>query len=271
MSALTAPLREAPLDAVAWAEAYIGTATSMIGSAKLSLPDDPDERLALEYKLLLAVDDGTVDVDTLILQGFGTSRYDDTVRTFNEEFFRPFAREVGYRLSDLASDVQGDARVPVDRLLVVFNAGGTVSIDERDQRGAQVTTSHTNVTGNMNSNVAVGGSTISDSPITASWPSDLAHALRTLADAEPGLEPERRAAVQAAAETLAAAVEQPAGTAATASAATLVGAAETIAKASPTMRERLGRVAEGAVSRLAASGVVKAIQFAIEHAGHFTP
>lgn len=270
MSALTRPLLAAPVDAVAWAEEYIGTATSMIGSGKFSLPDDPAERLALEYKLLLAVDDGTVDVDTLMLQGFGTTRYDDTVRTFNEEFFRPFAREVGYRLSDLAVDVQGESQVPVGRLLVVFNTGGTVNIDERDQRGAHVTTSHTNVTGNTNSNVAVGGSSISSSPITVLGPSDLARELRALTDVEPGMEPERRAAVRAAAETLAAEAEQPAGTATGASAATLVGAAETIAKASPTLRERLNRVAEGAASRLAASAVVKAINFAIEHAGDFT-
>ena len=261
MAALTAPLRGAPVDAVAWAAAYLATARSMIGSAKLSLPDDLEERLALEYKLLVAVSDGAVDVHTLILKGFGATRNDSIVQTFNEQFFRPFAREVGYRLDDLAQDLGDDSRVPVERLLVVLNAGGTVNIDERDQRGATVSTSHTTVSGNTNSNVAVGGSSIVGSPISVSTSTELARALRELPGADAGLTGPTRVTVREAAEVLAAAAER--SEAVPADRVALARAAVTVAEASPSMAERLKQIAVGAAGNLAASAVIAAIKFAL--------
>lgn|GEM_PF-4893649 len=91
------------------------------------LPCDDDERLALLYQFLEAVNDrehSKIDETIFANEVLGGTTPDDEYRRLSEHFVRPFARDVAYRLQDILDKIEYRDSVPFG-ILRVF--GGTTS------------------------------------------------------------------------------------------------------------------------------------------------
>ena len=156
---VTEPLRSnRAVDAEKWYTDALSSMTSMVGSGYYELPFDNDDRTALLYQFFLLLDNNKVNLKQFCLAVYGTSDYQDAVHHFNQELVLKFTREVSYRLDEILADLGNRQDVPRDAMFVFHHHGHTMNF-------------HGNIQG---SNVAAGGSSISDSTATYTNNAELA-------------------------------------------------------------------------------------------------
>ena len=73
-----------------WWVYALSSRSSMIGSGKLILPDDEDERLALFYQLCVRIISGEINLTNMSMTFFAETNYNQMVSKFNTTFFVPF-------------------------------------------------------------------------------------------------------------------------------------------------------------------------------------
>jgi hypothetical protein len=105
---------------VKWLDDFERTGGSFVGSKHFVLPPDDEDRLALVYQFMLAVNSNNIELEGLMLDAFGTTNFDQMIYVFNEQFFSKFVRDLGYRLQPLIASLRTEHSVPPERLLV-FN------------------------------------------------------------------------------------------------------------------------------------------------------
>jgi hypothetical protein len=150
MRVITEPLRSnSEVDAEEWYQEILDSQTGGAGSGTYKLPYDDDKRTALLYQFFLFMYDEEkgFSLPHLNIVLFGKSKYQDMISVFNQEIVQKFTREVSYRLEEILEDI-GDEQVVTTEAMMVFH--------HHDYS--------MKITGNIEgSNLALGGSTISDS------------------------------------------------------------------------------------------------------------
>ena len=140
------------------------TIGSMIGSGRFTLPLDDEDRTALLYQFLLAIDKNEIKVDRFCMHFFGKTNYQEMVVVFNQEIVEKFTREIGYRLKEIEEDVAGKETIQL-KDLIVFN------------HYDQSTIVHGTVTGG---NVNIGSGSITARDVTINSVDDLVKAFNAL-------------------------------------------------------------------------------------------
>lgn len=77
-----------------WYEQQQRSVGGMVGSGRLSWPDKPEERLALQVELIRRLGSKTIDIvhfTTMFM--YVRNDFDDNVAEFIQQVFRPFARD----------------------------------------------------------------------------------------------------------------------------------------------------------------------------------
>lgn len=243
MQVVTEPLRQnRNVDGEKWWLDAIASVRGMVGSGHYSLPIDDDDRTALLYQAFLALENGRVDFAQFCMSVYGTTHYQESVNTFNRELVAKFVREVGYRLEEIEKDL-GDATEVMREAMQVFHYHDHSM----------------NVQGGIHgSNIAVGSSTVTNSTATVETSADLAASLKALKPLLHEVAEGHRIAVEAAIERL---IESAEGK--SVPPAELEAAAETVAKATPSFRERLLGLAGKLGTSLTGSAIFQAIKSAV--------
>lgn len=240
---VTEPLRSnRAVDAEKWYTDALSSMTSMVGSGYYELPFDNDDRTALLYQFFLLLDNNKVNLKQFCLAVYGTSDYQDAVHHFNQELVLKFTREVSYRLDEILADLGNRQDVPRDAMFVFHHHGHTMNF-------------HGNIQG---SNVAAGGSSISDSTATYTNNAELADALKTLKPLIHEVVENQREAVEASIGLLVkAATDQ------TVTTPDIQKAAETVAASSPVLKKRLTDIAQKVGLSLLGSSIFQGIKMAL--------
>ena len=243
MKLVTEPLRSnCNIDAEKWYNNAMNSVRSMVGSGHYELPYDDNERTALLYQFFLLLLNNKVDFTGFCLGQYGTTGYQDSVHYFNQELILKFTREVSYRLDEIRDDLGDQQNVPREAMIVFHQHGHTMNF-------------HGNIQG---SNVAGGGSSISQSSAAYTNNSDLANALKALKPLIHEVGQKQQDAVTAALEVLVeATMDQNVDNNA------IRTAAETIVAKSPTLKERLIGITQKVGSDLLNSSVVQGVKMAL--------
>jgi len=165
MMVVTAPLKSNQnVDAKEWLEEAMGSVTGMLGSGSFSLPYDDDDRTALLYQFFLIAEKDDFDLSKFCVVIYGTRKYQDMARVFNQELVSKFTREVSYRLEEITQDFGNEQEIPKEAMLVFHHHDHSMNI-------------HGNIEG---SNIASGQSSVSDSSATHATTSNPAEVLEAL-------------------------------------------------------------------------------------------
>jgi hypothetical protein len=247
MRVVTDPLRKNKnVDAEKWHADTLGTVRGMLGSGHFALPPDDDDRTALLYQFFLNIEAGKADVRTFCIRVYGETKYQGMVQIFNDEFVLKFAREVTYRLDDVMKDV-GNAEVIASEQMTVFHYH-----DHSTHNNAM--NFHGPVQG---SNVAGPGASIADSTAAYNTNADLAEALKALRPLISDVVEGQKDAVEKALAVLVEATHKDVPV------AQVAQATETVAKASPTLGERLRDISGKIGLSLVASALVQGIKMGL--------
>ena len=113
-----------------WYLSRMATVGSMAGSGSLSLPTDPEKRMALIYELLRRIRRKEFDVVNFSLNFFAlnTSKIDPYVRAFNDAITRPLIRELTYRLEDASDHLPAESSesVPATTIQIIHQATNVI-------------------------------------------------------------------------------------------------------------------------------------------------
>jgi len=243
MQVVTGPLKaNKNVDAERWYADARGSGGSMVGSGHYELPYDDEDRTALLYQFFLMLEDGKVNLNSFCIGMYGTTRYQESVETFNRELVEKFTREVSYRLDEIMEDIGDQQEVPREAMVVFHHHDYSL-----------------NVQGNIQgSNVAAGGSSISDSTGTYTNHEELAAALESLAPMLHEVAADQRASVERALQLLVQATHDPSISPEQVSEAT-----RTISTNSPSMGERLKKIAGKIGLSLVSSSIFLGIKMAL--------
>lgn len=165
MSVVVGPLKKnTQINVQSWHQDAMETIGGMIGSGRFTLPLDDEDRTALLYQFLLAIDKNEIAVDKFCMHFFGKTNYQEMVDVFNQEIVEKFTREIGYRLEEIEEDVAGQETIEL-KDLIVFN------------HYDQSTVVHGTVTGG---NVNIGSGSITARDVTINSVDDLVKAFNAL-------------------------------------------------------------------------------------------
>jgi hypothetical protein len=244
MRVVTEPLRSnTSVNAREWYQNAANSTRGMVGSGRYTLPTDDDDRTALLYQFFLMLENNEVDLLRFCNTVYGTSRHQDSVNTFNRELVSKFTREVSYRLDEIIQDL-GDATEVRREAMLVFHY--------HDNKGQDHSMNfHGPVQG---ANVAGPGATITGSTATYNNNTDLAAALKALKPLIAEVASEQRQAVESALHQLVEATHKDIPV------AQVAPALETVAKASPTLAQRLKDIGSKIGLSLMASSIFQAIK-----------
>ena len=204
-------------------------------------PVDENDRISLLYQLIVEAaseSDGAIQFGLIY---FGEDQLNSAVASFNDQIVSKFTREVGYGLDEIRANIGNSTSVQREAMLVFHHHGNV-----------------TNINNSQNSNIAVGGSTISNSVAGTGNQVDVAHSLESLRNLIGDVAQEHRQAVTNAIDFLISASIDG-----TVRRIQVAQAAETIADASPKMKARLTELAIGITGSLAATGMIEGIKFAL--------
>lgn len=218
-----------------WFGEFSESALHSAGGIGYSLPLDEEDRLALLYQFLLAIDGGQVDVLEFGVQAYGETQLDSIVSEFNRQIFSKFVRDAGYRLEELQQAVEGRERIPSEELIIFQHFDKQVVISNINQ-----------------SNVAVDGSTIVSSRTDSVG--RLKQQLRELAE-----EVHRSKGSEEAAEALL----QLAAAEDSTSKVKLATLVEVAVAREPTLKGKLAALVRNVGASLVANAIVAAIRFAL--------
>lgn len=240
MQIVTAPLAaNKRVNAEKWYNEARESVGGMVGSGSYSLPYDDEDRTALLYQFFLMLENGKVDLISFCVDMYGTTRFQDAVQTFNAELVQKFTREVSYRLNEIIADIGEEQSVPREAMVVFHHHDYSTNV-------------HGNIQG---SNVATGGSSISESTATYSTAEDLAGALKALHPLVGEVAARDRIQVGAAVQVLIdAAHDKSIG------AERVAEATRVIADKSPSMGQRLRELAGKVGISLVSSAIVQGIK-----------
>ena len=187
-------------------------------------------------------EEGKVDFYTFCLGMYGHTRFQDSVDTFNLELVKKFTREVSYRLDDVREDIGDKEEIPREAMMVFHHHDYSMNI-QGDIQG---------------SNVAAGGSTISDSTAAYTNHEELATALKSLKSLINEVSEGQRASVESALQLLVKATQDP-----SISTKQVAEATRTILASSPTMGEKLKGIAGKVGLSLVSSSIFQGIKIAL--------
>ncbi|MFO0796149.1 MAG: hypothetical protein U0804_01665 [Gemmataceae bacterium] len=243
MKLVTEPLRSNPaVDAEQWYSDALNSVHGMVDSGHYELPYDDDVRTALLYQFFLMLENNKVDFVKFCLAVYGTTRHQEAVQHFNQELVLKFTREVSYRLDEILTDLGDQKDVPREAMFVFHHHGHTMNF-------------HGSIQG---SNVAVGGSSITDSSATFTSNAELADALKALTSLIHEVVENQREAVETAIGLL-----DKAATDQTVATADVQKAAETVAANSTALKERLTSIAQKVGLSLLGSSISQGIKMAL--------
>jgi hypothetical protein len=243
MRVVTEPLRaNKNVDANRWYLDTLASVLGMVGSGRYSLPVDDDDRTALLYQLFLKVEYENINISEFCMSVYGTTNYQEMVSVFNEELVTKFAREMTYRLDEVLTDLGTSQEVPREAMLVFH-------FHDHSQQDNSM-----HITGPIQgSNVAVGGSSISNSSATYTTNAELAEALKGLKPLIREVTESQRDAVAVALDVLVEATQKAIPV------AQVAQATDTLAKSSPSFTDRLkditGKIGIGLLSSTLVQGI----------------
>ncbi len=151
MQVTISPLKENNrVNAGDWYEKTLESQYSGVGSGSYSLPYEDDDRVALIYQLFLFMSDEekNFSLPTFSMAVFGRSRYQEMTDIFNQEIVLKFTREVSYRLEEILEDLGDKKEVPREAMNIFHHHDHSMNITSSNIEG---------------SNIASGGSTVSNS------------------------------------------------------------------------------------------------------------
>jgi hypothetical protein len=242
MQVITGPLKtNKNVDAEEWYKEALNSVGGMIGSGRYELPYDDEDRTALLYQFFLMFEENKVDFMAFCLGMYGTSRYQDAVDTFNRELTEKFTREISYRLDEIRDDLGDQQEVPREAMMVFHHHDYSLNIQG-------------NVQG---SNIATGGSTISNSTAEYTNHEELASALKSLKPIINEVSAGQRESAEMALQLLIQATHDP-----SISTEQVAEATRTISVNSPTMGERLKGIAGKVGLSLVSSSIFQGIKIA---------
>jgi hypothetical protein len=228
MHLVTAPLRaNRNVDPDKWYTDCMESLAGMVGTARYKLPTDDDDRTALLYQFFLKIEKERLDITDFCLAAYGRSDYQEMVDLFNQELVEKFTREVSYRLDEIMEDIGNDREVSANAMMV-FHYHDHSQHDHSTQF-------HGSIKG---SNVATGGSSISESSATYNNGTELASALKALKPLVQEVGVNQKEAVEAALALLVEATHKEKQVAEVATALSKV------AEASPTLKARLKEIGQ---------------------------
>ena len=243
MKVVTEPLRQnRAVDAEKWYTDVMSSVRGVVGTGHYELPYDDDDRTALLYQFFLLLENNKVDFNMFCMCVYGTTKYQESVYHFNQELVLKFTREVSYRLNEILQDLGDRQDVPREAMVVFHHHDHTMNI-------------HGNVQG---SNIAVGGSSISDATATFTTNADLADALKALKPLIQQVVENQREAVENALGVLV-----QASTDQSIALDTVKNAATVVATSSPTLGARLTDIAKKLGLSLTGSAIFQGIKMAL--------
>ena len=95
-----------------WYAERVGKMGSFAGSASLDFPTNVDQRVSLQYKLLLAINEGSIDFNSLLIQFFaiGSNSISLHISAFCDAVVVPLCRELDYKLQEVEDELPEDMR-----------------------------------------------------------------------------------------------------------------------------------------------------------------
>ena len=112
-----------------WYNKFRESIGGMLGSGDFILPPDPDQELALLFKMLKATDNGKVsegkDFGLIFLgtNAFGKTNYDEMVWSFNDSITEPFTTHVNRRLEKMLNQVKEAALISPESIKQSLKSG----------------------------------------------------------------------------------------------------------------------------------------------------
>ena len=223
MQVVTGPLKvNKNVDAEKWYADALASVGGMVGSGRYELPYDDEDQTALLYQFFLMLIDNKVNFASFCVGMYGKTGYQESVEVFNRELVQKFTRELTYRLDEIRVDIGDQLEVPREAMVVFHHHDYSMNI-------------HGNIQG---SNIAAGGSTISDSSATYTNHDELAAALQALAPILQEVSESQRTTLDRALQLLVQATHDS-----TISEEQVADATRTLSASSPTMAERLKGIA----------------------------
>ncbi len=107
-SPITKQLNNHPRVVDGWWKTALDSRSSFVGSGKLDLPEDEEERLALLYQLCKSINSNEIKLTTIAMTFFGGSNLNYMVQKFNETFFTPFLKLLEYKIDEIEEKVRID-------------------------------------------------------------------------------------------------------------------------------------------------------------------
>lgn len=242
MQVVMTPLKtDSRIDANKWWQDAIASVRGMVGSGHYSLPIEDDERMALIYQVLLLVNSGSADLHGFCISVYGVSNYQGMVDTFNQEIVRKFAREVSYRLNEVAESLGDQQEISRDSIVVFHHHDYSTTI----------------AGGIQGSNVAIGSASVSHSSASVGTPEELASAIRGLKALASDCTRINQKTVESLLDFLAARAEAGEG-----DRDEVVESVKAVAEICPTIRPRLLGLASGVGTSMVGSIIVEGIKLA---------
>ena len=81
---------------------------SMLGSGKLIIPEDEDERLILFYQIIKEIASEKISLSSFNIVFFSELQYENMAYRFNNTFFSPFLKLLEYKIEDIKEKMESD-------------------------------------------------------------------------------------------------------------------------------------------------------------------
>ncbi len=121
MKTITSPLKNTEIFDKCDKE-FLSKGGSMVGSSKITFPEDEYERDSYIYQLLLKLKDKERDITNITMRAYGANVLSEAVYWFNEKITSKLTRSLKYKLEEIGERIEREVKegenVPINMLIV---------------------------------------------------------------------------------------------------------------------------------------------------------